>query len=683
MKIKYNYRVTACYMIIFILSFGAGLASENSRWIAPFENKFRTFFYNFAVKSSKDYQIVIVAIDERSFQAMKAEPALSAYKGFIWPWPPSLHAGLVEKLAQNGAARIGLDIMLSESLEKTYLPQYSSPQTLVSIRKKYDVPVVLASRDDGENITRPLDIYRQNGFAAGLTNISDTTFPETFKYSFIQSNADSFALSIARCGGGDAKLISNGWTPDNLKKSRFMSFGNSQGLNFPAISYTDVLLDRVPRDVQIIWKKRTLMELVNGKTVLVGLTSNEEGEMIPTPVGRMPEVEFHANALSMLNNGEAGAASETGRKANIIIITAALVAALPIMLFFSGFAACVFSGLFLCVIYVYAAALIFSGYSLFIPVSNVIFAHLVFIAASKSMAAAVERKGKMFLSGAFGKYVSPEVAEMMLENPELVSLAGSRKEITVFFADIAGFTETSEKMKAEDVISLLSGYLHMMSEEIISRNGTLDKYLGDAVMAFWGAPVEITNHQEMACVTAIEAQKKLAGSNETDAGLIKTGLKCRIGINTGTAVVGNAGSEERFNYTAIGESVNTASLLEGLNKVYGTSIIISGSTLEKVKNSFETRLLDRISVGGKTEITEVYELIGYKELEESEFIKLNNEAMCAYFSRDWKKALKLFEKKSRKFGDRHSEIFIERINKITRSPELMEKHDGIWALHRK
>jgi len=174
---------------------------------------------------------------------------------------------------------------------------------------------------------------------------------------------------------------------------------------------------------------------------------------------------------------------------------------------------------------------------------------------------------------------------MMLEDPEMASLGGDRKEITSFFADIAGFTETAEKMNAEEVIKLLSGYLHMMSNEIISRNGTLDKYMGDAVMAFWGAPVEITNHQEMACVTAIEAQKKLAEFNGSDIGFAKSELKCRIGINTGRAVVGNAGSEERFAYTAIGESVNTASRLEGLNDVYGTSIMISGSTLEKVRNS--------------------------------------------------------------------------------------------------
>ncbi len=683
MKIKYNYRVTACYMIIFILSFYAGISSGNFKRIISLENKFRTYFYSSSVKSSKDYQTVIVAIDERSFQALKTETELSAYKNFSWPWPQALHAALLEKLLQNGAERIGFDLIFSESLEKTNLAEYSSPQKLISVKKRFDVPVVLASRDNEGNITMPPDAYRQNGFVTGLINIPETCPAGTFKYNFTQKNGDSLALAVARCRGGDMELIRRGWTPDTLKRPRLMAFGNSQGLNFPVISYTDALLDRVPRDVQMIWGKKTLNELLNGKAVLIGLTSHEECDMVSTPVGRMPGVEVHANALSMLYKKEAYAISETGKITNIAILIAALLTGLLIIASFSSFAVCVLAGLSLSAIYVYSAAFIFNEYSLLIPVTNILIAFLFFIIASKALASIVERKGKLFLNGAFGRYVSAEVSEMMLENPELVSLGGDRKEVTIFFADIADFTETAEKMKAEEVITLLSGYLHMMSNEIISRNGTLDKYLGDAVMAFWGAPVEITNHQEMACVTAIEAQKKLAEFNGSDIGFVKPELKCRIGINTGSAVVGNAGSEERFDYTAIGESVNIASRLEGLNKVYGTSIIISGSTLEKVGNSFETRLLDKISVTGRTDVTEIYELIGYKQLEESGFIKLNNEAMSAYFAKDWAKALELFEKKKNEHNDKHSQVFIERINKIMKDPGLMQKHDGVWTLHRK
>ncbi|HNY12180.1 MAG TPA: CHASE2 domain-containing protein, partial [Candidatus Wallbacteria bacterium] len=430
MKIKYNYRITACYMIIFILSFYAGMVSVNFKWIASLENKFRTFFHNAAIKSSTDYKIVIVGIDDSSFQAIKTEAALAAYKNFIWPWPQGFHADFLEKLAQTGVSCVGFGIPFPESFEKTYLPEYCSPKKLISMKKKYEIPVVLASRDNAGNITRPPDAYLQNGFMQGFTNITDAAFSGALKYNFMQKNGDSFALAVARCNNGDAELIRNGWTRDNLKKWRFMTFKNSQGLSFPIISYSDVLLDRVPKDIQMIWGKKTLKELLNQKTALIGLTSSGADDMISTPAGRMHEIEFHANALSMLYNSETKALAETGPRAQIFLTTAALVAGLLIISFFSGFAFCAMAGFLFCAIYISLAALIFSVYSFIIPVANILFAHLMFIAFSKAMAAAIERKGKMFLRGAFGKYVSPDVAGLMLENPELISLGGVRKEIS-------------------------------------------------------------------------------------------------------------------------------------------------------------------------------------------------------------------------------------------------------------
>ena len=213
----------------------------------------------------------------------------------------------------------------------------------------------------------------------------------------------------------------------------------------------------------------------------------------------------------------------------------------------------------------------------------------------------------------------------MLRNPDEVSLGGSRKEITVFFSDIRGFTAISETISPEELVTIINEYFNLMSRVILEYKGTIDKYIGDAIMAFWGAPLTLEDHAYYACLTALEQKRKLLILQKSWEKRQLPHIDIGIGLNSGYAVVGNMGSSYRMEYTCMGDTVNLASRLEGLNKSYGTSIIISENTYEKVKEKVYARELDRIRVKGKMESVTIYELLGLKD--DSNFNKLKNDVI--------------------------------------------------------
>lgn len=271
----------------------------------------------------------------------------------------------------------------------------------------------------------------------------------------------------------------------------------------------------------------------------------------------------------------------------------------------------------------------------------------------------------------FKKYVPADLVAQLIINDKEAVIEGRKQSLTVFFSDIAGFTSISEVLKPEELVDNLGKYFSVMSRIVLEENGTLDKYIGDAIMAFWGAPLPVVNHAENACLAALKCQRALFGM------LKKTGDKkhffhTRIGIHTGEAIVGNMGYEDRFNYTAIGDNVNLASRIEGLNKVYGTKIIISESTYQEVKHKFEARLLDRVAVKGKTKGIKIFELFCEKEKGNknvAKFVKMHNQAMRLYFERDWEKAITKFDRIQKvKANDRPAGLFIGRCREYLKNP---------------
>jgi adenylate cyclase len=281
-------------------------------------------------------------------------------------------------------------------------------------------------------------------------------------------------------------------------------------------------------------------------------------------------------------------------------------------------------------------------------------------------------KEREFVKKTFKRYVAASVVDELILDPTKANLGGERKELTIFFSDLSGFTTLSETMPPDTLVGLLNEYLGAMTEAIFAQEGTLDKYVGDAIVAFWGAPISRQDDALRACRTGLLNLKTLMGlwPDWERRGLPK--LKVRIGIHSGPVVVGNIGSDVQMNYTVIGDTANTASRLEGANKLYGTHILIGESTRSAAGDAIVTREIDRITVMGKSAGIRIYELLGLKgEVagEELEAAQMFEAALAQYRRMAWDDAVAGFEEVIRALGaDQASAVFLRRIESLRRNP---------------
>ncbi|MBI4384665.1 MAG: adenylate/guanylate cyclase domain-containing protein [Nitrospinae bacterium] len=225
---------------------------------------------------------------------------------------------------------------------------------------------------------------------------------------------------------------------------------------------------------------------------------------------------------------------------------------------------------------------------------------------------AFEEREKRFIKSAFGQYLAPAVVEQVVNDPSLLKLGGERKILTAFFSDIAGFSSISEKLSPEALVDLLNVYLTEMTDIILKYEGTVDKFVGDAIVAFFGAPIPCEDHARRACLASMEMQARLGVLRERWKSEGKPEIFARVGLNTGPMIIGNMGSKTRMDYTIMGDAVNLASRLEGVNKQYGTYIMISEFTYEQARDFIDARELDWIRVVGKNEPIKIYEVLGGK-----------------------------------------------------------------------
>ncbi len=279
----------------------------------------------------------------------------------------------------------------------------------------------------------------------------------------------------------------------------------------------------------------------------------------------------------------------------------------------------------------------------------------------------------------FQRYVPSSLVKKLISSGKIAEVGGENRELSFLFSDISNFTHLAEHTEPRRLMQFLSEYFETMTQSVIQANGTLDKYIGDAIMAFWNAPLPISNHALHACQTAVDMLNRMQALNQqwNHQGLPK--LAIRIGINSGFAIVGNVGSRERLNYTAIGDNVNLGSRLEALNKIYGTHIIVSQATYERVKNHFTFRFLDQVAVRGKEQGVAIYELVTDTTINFGVYQPQFRSAFNNYQQGDWKQSLSQFEKLAERYSnDQLAKLFIKRCKWLIETNPA--QWDGIWRM---
>ena len=337
-----------------------------------------------------------------------------------------------------------------------------------------------------------------------------------------------------------------------------------------------------------------------------------------SPFGEISGIEHHAHALNTILNQDF--MTKTSKLTDLLIylsIGLFIGFLLPRLKTWLGFAMI----LVMIAGYIKISFELFNQLNLITPLPSVVIQQLFIFVSIIGYRIFAEEENVKYIRTTFSKFVSEDVVDELLKDPTKISLGGSKREITIFFSDIRGFTTMSEALSPEELVQFLNEYLSEMTEIVIQYKGTIDKYMGDAIMAFWGAPIELEDHAYYACIASLaqlEALTKMQAEwKKQNRPIIDIG----IGLNTGKAVVGNMGSSHRMEYTCMGDTINLGSRLEGSNKMYGTNIIISEYTYEKVKDRVYARELDLVRVKGKNHPVRIYELMGLKNARDMEEMK--------------------------------------------------------------
>jgi adenylate cyclase len=292
---------------------------------------------------------------------------------------------------------------------------------------------------------------------------------------------------------------------------------------------------------------------------------------------------------------------------------------------------------------------------------------------------ATEGRQKRFIKGAFKQYLSPVVIEELVQHPERLKLGGETRDLSIFFSDVRGFTSIAEHLSPQQLTSLLNDYLTAMTDIIYKHGGTVDKYEGDAIIAFWNAPLAQPDHARRAVQAALECQAKLAELRPVFAHQVQAELHQRIGLNSGPVVVGNMGSRQRFNYTFLGDAGNLASRLEGINKQFGSSILISENTRNQLGNTLPVREISRVQVVGRREPVRVFEPLSEAMAAQSELLGTFSLALKSYYAGQFDEAITLFS--SLEARDMVSASYVSRCRALAAHPPA--QWNGIWTMTEK
>jgi len=641
--------------------------------------RFRTFPF----PEKPDSSIVLIAIDDYSLQEF-------SQNGISWPWPRDIYQILLQYLQQDSAKTVLFDMLFYEpDLERAETSQaytdqlfadaikqsgnvilaaeltHNETQAAESIKKFQVKPSHKESIESFAGAIMPIPLLSEASQSVGIINVKPDSDGIIRRVPYYYDYANYYLAQM----GLAAVLQEKELNSLKLQESNehFVFWYGTEESPFRYIPFYAIIQSFLAGE-----SEESLLEegFFEDKTVVIGSTaSGTIRDVISTPYPQvLPGMELWATIISNLQQNHTITFVANGW---IFLLLFFLI--VPSYFLFCRFHRFRAQLLFFVVPLIYYLIVIISwqNFHLWLPVVSPLFAFLLTFGFLIIMSYFSEGKAKIEIQKIFSRYLHPDVISELIQHPDSVKLGGKEIRATILFSDIANFTTFSEGRKAPELIQVLNQYFNYLTNFVLQFKGLLDKYTGDGIMAIFGAPLSLEDNALLACKAAL-AHKRFArelSSEETTAFLHQ---HTRIGINTGMIVAGNLGSALRMDYTAIGDDVNLAARLEGVNKIYKTAIMISESTYKAVQEKMLCRELDTITVKGKHNATTVYELLEENTAEMKEkysWLDEFNEAISHYKKGKWQEALQIFKIVQKKIPkDYATERFIKKCKTLLTEP---------------
>jgi adenylate cyclase len=694
-----------------------GAAIALALWLAGALDSFEAKTWDLRARllarpGSATSQVVTILLDQESLNWGQES------NGLTWPWPRETYKAVTDFCVRGGAKAIVFDVLMTEPSSsgveddarfhdalsasgRAIGAMLLGTKKTASEKWQAGMPepkLAIAGLDAWMAESRPSLLafpraeFPTPGIASGMAALANTYLPPD-AFDGVYRREPLFNLFDGRVLPSEALaayLVGNPGAHDlSLSPGRLTVDGRSISIDSNGraiLKYRGPTKTHKPKSAASVIQAETRIEngeandfdpaFFKDKYVFFGFTASGLFDLKPTPMaGFYPGVEVNATMLDNLLSGDfmrplpplatalillalcvgagmaVSSASGAGRNALVYLAFIPLAPALGIGAYAAGY-------------WLQVVALELGG--------------LFALVGSSLLSYATEGRQKRYIKGAFKQYLSPAVIDQLIAHPERLKLGGERRELSIFFSDMQGFTSVSETLTPEELTALLNDYLSAMTDIIQEEGGTIDKYEGDAIIAFWNAPLDLADHAARAVRAALRCQVRLAELRPAFRERVGKDLFMRVGVNSGPAVVGNMGSHTRFDYTMLGDAVNLASRLEGINKQFGTYTMISASTLKLAGDAYPARELSRVAVVGRKEAVTVYEPMLKEEYEARRpTLDAFASALKAYYAGKFREAEAAFSTLAA--ADPPAAAYAAKCGELALSPPA-EGWSGVWVM---
>ncbi len=704
------------FFLIGLLCFSTGIFNALDHLILDY--KFR-----YLQQEDPNDKIVLVSIDQKSLSYFNQH-------GMYWPWPREFYHIVTDYFDEGGAELVVFDILFdTPDFNRSNISGSQSDQRFVQSLKSSGNSILAFKSTATEDSVRPsinnyplLDAHKIKNtspynqphmltsrpieqFAQAAKGMGNTVLrpdqdglirsvhlfdslahkgfvPTLSMAAYLNLQPDSLTLEWTnkglRAGDKHIPLQQNG---DYL--INWYGKGGVREGTFPYYSFHSIVESAIQEMRDANADVLVPHEFFEDKVVIIGASAAGLGDIKSTPMSSLeafPGMEIQATILNNLIGGNF--ITELPGWAKILILLI-LSAGIPFIIAYTRPTYGAISIVGILSLIILTGIALFSYERIWFSTGMYFGMGILTYSGSAAYKYFAEEKQKKQIRSAFGQYIQPEFVEQLIRQPELLKLGGEKKELTVLFSDLAGFTTIAESKPPEELVAFLNEYLGAMTDIIFEYSGTVDKYIGDAVMAFWGAPIKQNNHAVLACRSTLKMLEKIEQITPPE-----TETHARFGIATGDMIVGNIGSYNRFNYTVLGDRVNLAARLEAANKTFASRAMISEQTYEQVKNEFLCRQLDLLVVKGKTKPERVYELMADKQSPKNldklqEAVSIYQQGLDQYFNRQWDQAISTFNQVTDLLpDDGPSNTYIKRCKQFKKEAPA-EEWDGVFHLKTK